>query len=223
MYSTYTMMELATIRDPEQVQAIRDVMDSVDFGFAENNPNTVIKLEDAHETEAGSGVFSGLHPAADREVLGYLVKSVYPNADLQMSDIYSELQSESHQRFKEMSVPFATTMNRRIRDARKSSDYMAKVKARRRKKAGERHSPPYTRDVLQRFLDYVIITKNIKMTKNDWLDMMHLIVPLSYCSIVLADGRWLHFAKRELKLPASSLAQLYGPRQKEEFLLALES
>lgn len=220
MYSISTMMELATIRRPEHIAAIHEVMDAVDFGFIEHDPNAVVKLENEHETQPGSGIFSARHPAADRSILEYLAKRRYPDTDLRMTDLYSDLLVEIPDRYREMASSFARTMNGLVRRARKSDSYMESVRQRRRKKLPERLAPPYTRDVLQRFLDYVVVT-NIKMTRNDWVDMLHLIVPLSYLSLVLADGRWLHFARSELRLSNPDLAMVYGPKEIEDFLLAL--
>lgn len=221
MYSITTMMELATIRNSEQVTAIREVMEAIDFGFINNDPNAVIALENQYETEIGSGVFSQCHPASDRDILNHLLKSKYPSTDLRMSDIYDELLGELPGLYQTMAAQLASTMNQLVRRARKSEHYMGKVKSRRKKRLTDRPAPPYTRDVLQRFLDYVITADNLRMTKNDWMDMMHLIVPLSYLSIVLADGRWLHFARSELRITNPNLAILYGPREVEEFLNAL--
>lgn len=221
MYSIGTMMELATIRHPQQLSSIREVMDAVDFGFIESDPNAVISLERKHENTVGSGVFSGRHPASDHDVLGHLIKSKYPNTDLHMSDLFTELLGELPVRYHEIANRFARTMNGLIRKARKSKSYQEMAKQRRRRKHPTRTGPPYTEDVLQRFLDYVATSKSLLMTRNDWMDMLHLIVPLSYLSIVLTDGRWLHFVRSELQLSNRELAQVYGPREIEGFLSAL--
>lgn len=218
MYSISTMMELATIRHPQQVSAIREVMDSVDFGFIESDPNVVIGLERQYEIEVGSGVFAERHPAADHAVLNHLIKKKYPDTDLKMSELFTELLEEFPDRYHEQASHFAKTMNELVRKVRNSEAYLVKAKQRRRRKRPERSGPPYTEDILQRFLDYVVTSESLRMTRNDWMDMLHLIVPLSYLSSVLTDGRWVHFVRSELQLSSFNIAQVFGPREVDVFL-----
>ncbi len=42
MYSLATLIELALIKDKTQINAIIEVMDSLDYGFSDSNPSRVI-------------------------------------------------------------------------------------------------------------------------------------------------------------------------------------
>jgi hypothetical protein len=45
MYSAITLIELSQIIVPEQIKAIMEVMDGVDYGFSDSNPRSVIEEE----------------------------------------------------------------------------------------------------------------------------------------------------------------------------------
>ncbi len=78
----------------------------------------------------------------------------------------------------------------------------------------------YTKDIAQYAFSYIVSNENMKMGENEWFDLFHLLVPVSYCDFVLADRRWFHFSKTT-GICYPHIAKVYGPNNIEDFIADL--
>ncbi len=109
-------MELAQISRQGQLHALAEVMDSLDFGFVEMDPNQVIALERQHETIT-TGVFNGRHPAADLDLLDYAIRRHYPSMP-KMSAVLRDLKEEIPARYKAIADRFEASLTPMVERAR---------------------------------------------------------------------------------------------------------
>ena len=193
MYSIASLMELAQIEDLGQLHALEEVMDSLDFGFVEMDPVKVIALEKQHELET-LGVFNGRHPAADLELLDYAIRRQYP------------------------AIPMMSTILKDLKRARADSAALARAKAKNRERNVCRAGPPYTDDILRTLNFYLVANETMKMNRNEWMDILHLVVPIAYLEFVALDKRWIHFVRNHLPLSPPNIASVYSPAEIDTFL-----
>lgn len=143
MYSTVTLMELAQISDQGQLHALAEVMDSLDFGFVEMNPNQVIALEKQYESRV-TGVFKGRHPAADPDMLNYAIRRHYPSMP-KMSAVLGDLKQEIPSRYKRMADRFEESLTPMVERAKADSTVLARAKANNRERSIRRPDHPILR------------------------------------------------------------------------------
>ncbi|HLF95692.1 MAG TPA: hypothetical protein VI457_00985 [Methylococcaceae bacterium] len=214
-------MELALIEDRDQLRALEEVMDSMDFGFVEMNPVEVIAREKRHESKT-LGVFNGRHPAADQELLDYAIRRHYP-AVPKMSTVLKDLKQEKSARFSAMADRLEVSWTPMIERARADLAALAYAKANNKERRVDRAGPPYTNDILRILNFYLVANENMKMNRNEWMDILHLVVPISYLEFVMLDKRWTHFVRNHLPHPLSppNIASVYGPSEMDNFLADL--
>lgn len=216
MYSIASFMELALIEDQDQLRALEEVMDSLDFGFVEMNPVEVIALEKRHESET-LGVFNGRHPAADQEFLDYAIRRHYP-AVPRMSTILKDLKQETSARYSAMADRLEASWTPMIERARADSTALARAKTNNRERRVHRAGPPYTNDILRTLNFYLVANETMKMNRNEWMDILHLVVPIAYLEFVTLDKRWIHFVRNHLPLSPPNVASVYGPDEIDTLL-----
>ena len=220
MYSIASLMELAQISDRGQLEALADVMDSLDFGFVEMDPNQVIALEKRHESDK-LGIFNDRHPAADRELLDYAVRRHYP-AIPKMSALLKDLKQEIPARYSAMTDRLEASLTPMIERARADSIVLKRAKTKNKDRNIRRAGPPYTEDILRALNFFLVANETMKMNRNEWMDILHLVVPVAYFEFVVLDKRWIHFVRNHLPLSPPNIATVYGPGQIESFLMDLE-
>ena len=216
MYSIASLMELAQIEDLGQLHALEEVMDSLDFGFVEMDPVKVIALEKQHELET-LGVFNGRHPAADLELLDYAIRRQYPAIPM-MSTILKDLKQEIPARYSAMADRLEESWTPMIERARADSAALARAKAKNRERNVCRAGPPYTDDILRTLNFYLVANETMKMNRNEWMDILHLVVPIAYLEFVALDKRWIHFVRNHLPLSPPNIASVYSPAEIDTFL-----
>lgn len=216
MYSIASLVELAQISDQGQLHALAEVMDSLDFGFVEIDPNQVIALEKRHESGT-TGVFSGRHPAADPDMLNYAIRRHHPSMP-KMSAILKDLKQELPARYKAMADRFEASLTPIVKRARADSPVLARAKTKNRERSIRRPGPPYTEDILRALNFFLVANQNMKMNGNEWMDVFHLVVPVAYMEFVVLDKRWIHFVRNYLPLSPPNIAAVYGPGEIESFI-----
>jgi hypothetical protein len=71
--------------------------------------------------------------------------------------------------------------------------------------------------------DFVIKNQNMKMREfGGWNDLFHVIVPVSYCDIVLIDGRWVTFIS-QTGFGYPDIAKVFSKRQLDDFFHTFEN
>ena len=220
MYSIASLIELAQISDQGQLHALAEVMDSLDFGFVEMDPNQVIALEKRHESKT-PGIFNDRHPAADRELLKYVIRSHYPSTP-KMSALLRDLKQEIPARYSSIADSLEASWTPMVERARADSIVLARAKTRNRARNISRAGPPYTEDILRILNFFLVANETMVMSRNEWMDILHLVVPVAYLEFVVLDKRWIHFVRNHLPLSPPNIAAVYGPGEIELFLKELD-
>ena len=119
---------------------------------------------------------------------------------------------------------FLKDMKRLLKIGR--SDYKHLERAKRRFKTLKNQGPQYqtaTREVFQMALDFVMSNKQMKMSEySEWEDLFHVIVPISYCDLVLVDRRWKAFIS-QTGFSYPKIAMVFDKRTVNDFFQTIES
>ena len=222
MYSFATLIELALIKDQEQIEAIINVMDSFDYGFSDADPSRVIHREQKLEVPQGSA-FREMNPCCDVELIkNYVMNVMDPLKPFQISTMLTKLREEGKSgTYREMGQRFASNLTPTVLKARQDPKALARAKKRHSKNELRRKKPPYTQDIYRLALDFVVVNETMKMTPNEWIDLLHTVVPVAYFDFVLLDKRWCHFIRKVLPLKPPDIAQVFSPGDLEKFLKGL--
>ena len=102
------------------------------------------------------------------------------------------------------------------------SAVQARAKAKNKERAVMRKGPPYTDDILRMLNFFLVANKTMKMDSNEWMDILHLVVPVAYMNYVLMDKRWINFVRNHLPFTPPDIATVYGPAEIDGFLEALD-
>jgi hypothetical protein len=82
--------------------------------------------------------------------------------------------------------------------------------------------------VLRALISTIQIERRAPLDRHDAIDLLHTVVPVSYCDYVLLDGRWCHLVERAntqlLNETITDLARVFSKRNKglQRFLGMLE-
>ena len=223
MYSVVTFVELASLEDEKQIEAITKVMESFDYGFTEANPSRVIIREQKLEIPEG-GAFIHLNPCCDVELIKSFFSNVMdPLKPFQISSILTQLREEGTSgRYKEMGQRLGS-ITQIVLKARKDPAVIARAKKRHLKKELQRKKSPYTQDIYNLALDFSVVNETMKMTSTEWMDLLHTVVPVAYMDLVLLDKRWCHFIRRVFPLTYPDIARVFSQRELDDFFAALSS
>ena len=129
--------------------------------------------------------------------------------------------SEIPGRYKAMIDRLNHSLTPIIERARADPDALDRARKRHRKKAVSRAHPPYTRDLLSILTDYLVVNRSMKLDSTGWMDILHLVVPVSYVVFALLDERWTHFVRAEVPLAPPNIARVFSGRDVPSFLAAL--
>jgi hypothetical protein len=222
MYSNATLIELALVEDTKQIDAIHEVMDNLDYGFSDFDPSRVIKKEEELEIPGG-GAFYGLNPCCDLELIeNYFLNRMDPLKPFQLSAILPKLKGEVESgKFREMGQRFED-LTPIILNARKDPEGLNRAKKRHSKKELFREQIPYTKDIYRLAIDFVVVNENMKMPSNEWIDLLHTVVPVAYFDFVMLDKRWCHFIRTIFPLSPPDIAYVFSQREIDKFLIKIE-
>ena len=222
MYSFVTLIELARIDDPIQINEIVEVMDNFDYGFSDAIPARVILAEKELEIPGG-GAFYTRNPSCDIELIkNYFIYVVDPLKPFRISPILWKLKKEgTPQRYKEMVQSFEDELSPGVITTRQNSNELARAKRRHKQKKLKRNNQPYTEDIYKLAIDFTVVNEDMKMTGNEWIDLLHTVVPVSYYDFVLLDKRWCHFIRNNLPLKYPDIARVFSQRNLNDFFREL--
>lgn len=138
MYSCITLTELSQINVPEQMQAIAEVMDGVDYGFSDANPSNVIEKEKKFG-DPESAIFREANPAVDFQLIeNFFLNVSNPLDPFRVSDIIRITDKQVRAQFRRLGEVF-NGLNPIILKARTDSDALHRAKKRHAlKEVGER-------------------------------------------------------------------------------------
>jgi len=218
MYSNATLIELALIEDAKQIDAIHEVMDNLDYGFSDFNASRVIKKEDELEIPGG-GAFNDINPCCDLELIrNYFLNRMDPLKPFQLSAILPKLKGDVESgKFREMGLRFED-LTPIVLNARNDPEALSRAKKRHSKKELFRKQMPYTKDIYRLAIDFVVVNENMKMSSNEWIDLLHTVVPVAYFDFVTLDKRWCHFIRTSFPLSPPNIAHVFSQREIDKFL-----
>ena len=107
--------------------------------------------------------------------------------------------------------------------ARKDREALSGAKKRNKAKKILGRRSPYTGDVLRQAIDHIVANENMGMPDKEWLDLLHMVVPVAHCDFVLLDRRWLHFVRNCLPLQFPDIARVYSEGDVSTFLSDLST
>lgn len=223
MYSNATLIELALIEDTKQIDAIHEVMDKLDYGFSDFNPSRVIKKEQELEIPGGGAFINNLNPCCDLELISnYFLNRMDPLKPFQLSAILPKLKGDVESgKFREMGKRFEG-LTPIILNARNDPEALSRAKKRHSKKELFRNHMPYTKDIYRHAIDFVVVNENMKMSSNEWIDLLHTVVPVAYFDFVMLDKRWCHFIRTILPLSPPDIAYVFSQREIDNFLTKIK-
>ncbi len=218
MYSYATLMELALIEDTKQIDAIHEVMDNLDYGFSDFNPSRVIKKEEELEIPRG-GAFYESNPCCDRKLIkNYFLNRMDSLRPFQLSAILPKVKGDVESgKFRKMGQRFED-LTPIILKARNDPEALNRAKKRHSKKELLRDQMPYTKDIYRLAIDFVVVNEGMKMPPNEWIDLLHTVVPVAYFDFVMLDKRWCHFIRTIFPLSPPDIADVFSQREISEFL-----
>lgn len=222
MYSNATLIELALITDRKQIDAIHEVMDNLDYGFSDFNPSRVIEKEERLEIPGG-GAFYELNPCCDLELIkNYFLNRMNPLKPFQLSAILPKLRADvEYGKFRQMGNRFED-LKSIVLKVRNDPDALNRAKKRHSKKELFRKQMPYTKDIYRLAIDFVVVNECMKMPSNEWIDLLHTVVPVAYFDFVMLDKRWCHFIRTIFPLSPPDIANVFSQREISEFLDQIE-
>jgi len=98
--------------------------------------------------------------------------------------------------------------------------------ASKRFKKLKENGPQYqvaTRELFTMAIDFIMTNKEMKMDEySDWIDLFHVVVPVSYCDIVLVDKRWKTFIE-QTGLFYPNIAMIFDKKSLESFFNTIEA
>lgn len=222
MYSVANLIELALIKDKKQINAIIEVMDSLDYGFSDSNPSRVIRKEEELELPEG-GIFKGVNPCCGLELIkNYFLHVMDTLKPFQLSAILPKLREEgTSKKYKEMGQRFHN-LTPIILKARNDPEALNRAKKRHLKKELYRKQMPYTKDIYRLAIDFVVVNENMNMSSNEWIDLLHTVVPVAYFDFVMLDKRWCHFIRTIFPLSPPNIAYVFSQREIGKFINKIE-
>jgi hypothetical protein len=221
--SILNFLEFGKITDTSQREAIIEIMDSLDFAFCTSEPLQVIDAENKTETPDG-GAFFERHPIVDRNLLNLLWSKSDALRPLCVSALLKDQKPEDVHKYRKAAESIANAPNKVVDAARADVGAMDRLKRKfRNRHILQRTSPPYTRDVYAIAVRFIVVNETMKMHPNEWIDLFHTVVPISYIDFVLLDRRWCNFIKSNLPLKPPSIARVYSQSDLDQFFTELEA
>jgi hypothetical protein len=223
--SVYNMIELSKQVDSSQVETILDMIGSIhDCGLINADPGVVIKKENALVADP-SLIFEGRNPAAEVEIVAAHLKAHNHPPKWHVADVIRTVIPElptTHLR--QSNSEFVQDMERLLGVGRGDERQLRRAEKRFKsfKKAGPKYQRP-TREVYAMALDFVMRNSRMKMSEySEWADLFHVIVPVSYCDVVVVDKRWKSFVS-QTGFSYPDVAMVFDKRSLNRFFAVVET
>ena len=221
MYSGITLIELSQINVSDQMEAIAEVMDGVDYGFSDANPSSVIEKEEKFGDPERSE-FHGANPAAGSQLIeNFFFNVSNPLDPFRISDIIRITDNQVRDQFKRVGEVF-NGLNPVILKARTDANALDRAKKRHGLKEVKGNSYPFTRDIYRFAIDFVVANENMNMPSKEWRDLLNTVVPVAYFDLVLLDNRWCHFIRTNCPLYYPDIAKVFSKNELNDFFSELE-
>ena len=220
MYSVINLIELSQINDPDQIQAIVDVMDNIDYGFSDANPSNVIAKEKQFEVSDTKSLYKST-PDVDLQLMeNFFLNVSNPLDPFRISDIITKTDDQIRATFRKLTDIF-DGLNPIILKARADADALNRAKKRHASKEIKRGKYPYTQDIYRLSIDFVVANEKMQMPSKEWRDLLNTVVPVAYFDLVLLDKRWCHFIRTYCPLGSPDIANVFSQSELVDFFSML--
>jgi hypothetical protein len=223
--SAYNMVELSKQADSSQVDTILNMISSItDCGFINSDAKEVIEKE--NELIANPElIFEGKNPSVEIEiVVAHVLAQNFP-IKWHVSDIIRTVIPELPTKAMVSSnIKFVRDMQSLLKVGRTDRHHLQRAEQRFRnyKRDGAKYQRP-TREIYAMALDFVMRNSQMKMAEySEWIDLFHVVVPVSYCDIVMVDKRWKSFVT-QTGFSCPEIAMVFDKKSLNEFFAAIES
>ena len=220
--SVFNMIELSKQADVSQVNSILDMIDSIpDCGLINIDPREVIKKENMLISDASLR----LNPSIEIDIVSaHVMAQNYPT-EWHVSDIIRKVIPElPSTRLSESNAEFLEDMQRLLGIGRGDKDHLRRASNRLKKLKSK--GPKYqaaTRELFIMALDFVMTNEQMKMAQySEWTDLFHVVVPVSYCDLVMIDKRWKSFIK-QTGFSFPHIAMIFDKKSSNDFFQAIET
>ena len=222
--SVFNIIELSKQTDSSQLDLIFNMISSIpDCGLINIDPKEVITKENSLISDP-SLIFEVKNPSAELElVAAYIIAHNHPTK-WHVSDIIRSIIPELPSKALSYSnSKFLQDMQRLLEVGRGDEKHLQKAGQRFKslKKNGPKYQRP-TREVFAMALDFVMRNSQMKMSEySEWIDLFHVVVPVSYCDIVMVDKRWKTFIS-QTGFSYPEIAMVFDKKSSYDFLKAIE-
>jgi hypothetical protein len=220
--SVFNMIELSKQADVSQVNSILDMIDSIpDCGLINIDPREVIKKENMLISDTSLR----LNPSVEIDIIAaHVMAQNYPT-EWHVSDIIRKVIPElPSTRLTESNAQFLKDMERLLGIGRGDKDHLRRASMRFKKLKD--NGPKYqaaTRELFIMALGFVMTNKHMKMVRySEWTDLFHVVVPVSYCDLVMIDKRWKSFIT-QTRFSYPQIAKVFDKKSSNDFFQAIET
>lgn len=226
--SLISWAEFAGVTDADQAAAAERLVEGLlpRLFFLRFQPFDVLEREEAFDggriTQAPEGDEEVLETVAhlpDSGVSGWTIKGIFTEPSERRDHLIPTITQLADAGIEGV---------RRLRDRVDTEKSMRRAKRRRLKGLGGTRRA--TRPLLWEMLTELEANRSGEPTRQDMIDLFHVVVPCAYCDLVLIDRRWSLAVDRARERMAKEgievrVAQVFSKRHNgvEQFLAALES
>jgi hypothetical protein len=223
--SVANMVEISKQGDKRQVNSILDMLRGIkDCGLINMDPKQVIQKENALILNPSS-IGAIKNPSAEIEIVEAYLMAHNRSATWHVADIISAAVSEPPSKYLlENNKKFLADMKRLLEKGRSNSEYLkgASNRFKKLKLQGPKYQTA-TRELFVMAIDFVFKNTKMKMADySEWQDLFHVVVPVSYCDIVLIDRRWKAFIS-QTGFSYPKIAKVFDKRSLDFFFQAIEN
>lgn len=223
--SVFNIVELSKQADLSQVEAILNMINSIpDCGLINIDPEVVITKENTLISDP-SLIYEVKNPSAEVElVAAHIMAHNYPNGWHVSNIIRSVIPELPSKTLFRSNSEFVQDMQHLLSVGRGDKHHLQKAEQRFKsfKKAGPKYQRP-TREIFSMSLDFVMRNSQMNMSEySEWADLFHVIVPVSYCDIVMVDKRWKSFIT-QTGYSYPDIALVFDKKSLKEFFTAIET
>jgi hypothetical protein len=223
--SLVNIAELNRQANKSQVDAILQMIDSItDCGFINVDHGEVIKKENI--LIANPSMISAVqNPSAEIEIVElYLMAKNYPDT-WHVSDVIRAALNESlSNETRKNNIDFMNKVKPLIEQGRYDKQLLEKTKKifLKLKARGPRYQAA-TRELADMAINFVLKNITMKMAEySEWQDIFHVIVPVSYCDLVLIDCRWKTFIS-QTGFVYPQIAKVFDKSAMDDFFQTVEN
>jgi hypothetical protein len=220
--SVFNMIELSKQADVAQVNSILGMIGSIpDCGLINIDPLEVIMKENMLISDASLR----LNPSIEIDIVAaYVLAQNYPT-EWHVSDILRKVIPElPSTRLSESNAEFLKNMQRLLGIGRGDKGHLRRASNRLKKLKSK--CPKYqaaTRELFTMALDFVMTNEQMKMAQySEWTDLFHVIVPVSYCDLVMIDKKWKTFIN-QTGFSFPHIAMVFDKKSSNDFFQAIET